>query len=269
MNAPTTFKLSNTDLDNLRLPFADHQISKLPKESRKQADERKAGNNVEWNCKVCGGMHHKQAVHLDYVGHAAATDRLLDTDIGWTWEPLALDQRGLPAFDQDGGLWIKLTVCGVTRLGYGHADGKTGGNAVKEAIGDAIRNAGMRFGMALDLWHKGELHLEAEEQAAGQSQGETQGTVSPPPAMLNDPNKSTLDAAEKRMVREIESCGDSDMLDAYLATKEAKADYTMLNKFRQYAIIGPHPDNLDGFIPIADRIKAKRDAFARAAYLTV
>lgn len=106
-------------------------------------------------------------------------------------------------------------------------------------------------------------------QATGQGQGATQGAVSPSPAMLNDPNKSTLDAAEKRMVREIESCGDSDMLDAYLATKEAKADYTMLNKFRQYAIMGPHPDNLDGFIPIADRIKAKRDAFARAAYLTV
>jgi hypothetical protein len=30
----------------------------------------------------------------------------------------------------------------------------------KEVIGDALRNAGMRFGAALALWHKGELHVE-------------------------------------------------------------------------------------------------------------
>jgi alpha-L-fucosidase len=29
-----------------------------------------------------------------------------------------------------------------------------GGKAVKEAIGDAIRNAGMRFGVALEMWKK-------------------------------------------------------------------------------------------------------------------
>jgi hypothetical protein len=55
-------------------------------------------------------------------------------------------------------MWIKLTVCGVTRLGYGHAEGKQGGDAIKEVIGDALRNAAMRFGAALDLWHKGDLH---------------------------------------------------------------------------------------------------------------
>jgi hypothetical protein len=54
-------------------------------------------------------------------------------------------------------LWIRLTICGVTRLGYGDSQGKRGGNAVKEAIGDALRNAGMRFGAALDLWHKGDF----------------------------------------------------------------------------------------------------------------
>lgn len=149
-------------LDKLREAFPANQISKLPKEGRKQIDERK--NRVQgcmvWNCPECGNAHHKDAVHLDYVGHAAATDRLLDTDIEWTWEPLALTDKGLPAFDENGGLWIKLTVCGVTRLGYGSADGKSGGDAKKEIIGDAIRNAGMRFGMALDLWHKGDLHAE-------------------------------------------------------------------------------------------------------------
>ncbi len=39
-------------------------------------------------------------------------------------------------------------------VGCGDAGQKTGGDAMKERIGDALRNAGMRFGIALDLWHK-------------------------------------------------------------------------------------------------------------------
>lgn len=128
----------NTDttdaLKKMREPFPPNQISYLPK----------------------GG------VKLAYVGHAAITDRLLDVDPGWTWEPLALDERGLPALDEVGGLWIRLTVLGVTRLGYGDAGAKKGGDAMKERIGDALRNAAMRFGAALDLWHKGDLHAEPE-----------------------------------------------------------------------------------------------------------
>ena len=89
---------------------------------------------------------------LDYVGHAATTDRLLEVDPAWSWEPFALDAAGLPALDKEGNLWIRLTVCGVTRPGVG--DGKT----AKERIGDAIRNAAMRFGVALDLWAKEDLH---------------------------------------------------------------------------------------------------------------
>ena len=123
-------------LQKLRVPFAAHQISYLPK----------------------GGTK------LAYVGHAALTDRLLDVDPGWTWEPLALDSRGLPAIDEAGGMWIKLTICGVTRLGYGDAGAKKGGDAMKERIGDALRNAAMRFGAALDLWHKGDLHGEPEPE---------------------------------------------------------------------------------------------------------
>ena len=121
---------TNEGLQKLRAPFADNQISYLP----------------------------KGKVELAYVGHAALTDRLLSVDPLWTWEPVAYDQRGLPMIDEHGGLWIKLTVCGVTRLGYGDAGAKKGGDAVKERIGDALRNAAMRFGAALDLWHKGELH---------------------------------------------------------------------------------------------------------------
>jgi hypothetical protein len=153
-----------TGLALLRSPFPPNQISKLPKETRAQIDARKANkNDMVFNCTTCGGHHHKNAVHLDYVGHAALTDRLLDADPAWSWEPLATVD-GLPALDRNGGLWIKLTVCGVTRLGYGSADGKNGGDAIKEIIGDALRNAAMRFGAALDLWHKGDLHADEETQ---------------------------------------------------------------------------------------------------------
>ena len=107
----------------LRKPFPKESIGKLPK----------------------GG------VQLDYVGHAAVTDRLLTVDPEWSWEPFALTPEGLPALDRAGNLWIRLTVCGVTRVGVG--DGKS----AKECIGDAIRNAAMRFGVALDLWAKEDL----------------------------------------------------------------------------------------------------------------
>lgn len=115
-------------LKKLREPFPANQIGKLPK----------------------GG------ITLDFVGHGFLTARLLDVDPLWSWEPVSWGEDGLPVFDANGGLWIRLTVCGVTRLGYGDAGGKQGPTAVKEAIGDALRNAGMRFGVALDLWCKGD-----------------------------------------------------------------------------------------------------------------
>jgi hypothetical protein len=153
-----------TGLALLREPFPADQISKLPKPTKQQTDEVRNDFTKGIRCGICGGWHHPKVVHLDYVGHAALTARLLKADESWNWEPLSIDQAGLPMIDQNGGLWIKLTVCGVTRLGYGNADGKSGGDAVKELIGDALRNAAMRFGAALDLWHKGEAPLMDEEK---------------------------------------------------------------------------------------------------------
>lgn len=147
-----------SQLAKMRVPFEAHQISVLPKPYKKDSPKEK--------CDVCGGFHGMPAVHLDYVGHAALTDRLLDVDPTWTWEPVAFGPDGLPLRDKDGGMWIRLTICGVTRLGYGDATGKTGANATKEIIGDALRNAGMRFGAALDLWHKGILHMDIEDEQA-------------------------------------------------------------------------------------------------------
>lgn len=153
----------------LRAPFGPDEINKKPQPLKKGAEKGR--------CKECSGYHGLPAIHLDYVGHAAATDRFLQVDPDWTWEPLAVDERGLPAFDQLGGLWIRLTIAGTTRLGYGFADGQAGGNAIKEAIGDALRNAGMRFGVGLDLWRKEDstrtrrqVEYDEEPPARGQNQ---------------------------------------------------------------------------------------------------
>ena len=112
--------------DALRAPFSKEKIQKLP----------------------TGGLQ------LDYVSHAWVTDRLLEVDPSWTWEPVAFDESGLPKFDENGGLWIKLTVCGVTRYGYGEPQGRDKFDLKKGSIGNAVRNASMRFGVALDLWTK-------------------------------------------------------------------------------------------------------------------
>lgn len=140
-------------LNRLRKPFPREAVGKLPRVTCKDCRDRKCATHKPKNCRTCGafiGMH----MHLDYVGHAHVRERLLDVDPGWNWEPLAFDQNGLPAVDGNGGMWIRLTVGGVTRLGYGDAPGKRGGDAVKEVIGDALRNAGQSFGIALDLWKK-------------------------------------------------------------------------------------------------------------------
>lgn len=144
-------------LKKLREPIEPNLISLLPKPTKRE--------NPKGKCNECGGYHGLPAVHLQYCGHAATTHRLLDADPEWTWEPFSVDSNGLPQIDKDGGLWIRLTICGVTRNGYGDAGGKTGCDAMKERIGDAIRNAAMRFGVALDLWHKGQLHADTEPPA--------------------------------------------------------------------------------------------------------
>lgn len=175
-----------TGLALLRVPFAAHHISKLPKPTKEQTEAVRNDFKKGIRCKLCRTWHHPDVVHLDYVGHAAATDRLLDADPQWNWEPVPDPAaQGLPV--HEGCMWIKLTVCGVSRYGVGDADGKVGGNAIKEVIGDAIRNAGMRFGMALDLWHKGDLHVdEQDEEPAKPEPRQRQQTPAPAGPISNE-----------------------------------------------------------------------------------
>jgi len=189
-----------TGLDLLRVPFPASQIAKLPKPTPQQTSKLKAAMDKKdfslgIRCDLCGQWHHKDAIHLDYVGHAALTGRLLDADPSWNWEPVATNENGTPAFDSIGGMWIRLTVCGVTRLGYGDATGKNGANAIKEVIGDALRNAAMRFGAALDLWHKGDLHADDGEQEKASKPAERDTGPNPVQiAMKSLRNAETLEA---------------------------------------------------------------------------
>ena len=161
--------IDETKATALRKPFPKESIGKLPK----------------------GG------VMLDYVGHAAVTDRLLTVDPDWTWEPFALGPDGLPAPDREGNLWIRLTVCGVTRIGVG--DGKN----AKERIGDALRNAAMRFGVALDLWAKENL-VEFAQAAQHHQRPEPERPTDTP--LLLDPS-SKLAKAMYASLRDAETAG--------------------------------------------------------------
>jgi len=180
------------DLRELRKPFAPELVGKLPRVTCRACSERgtDCDRHSKAMCDECGNYLGKH-IHLDYVGHADVTIRLLEVDPEWDWQPKATDpdpdllkaalasgnpeivqaviSNAPPKFERDRngspvGLWIKLTVGGVTRLGVGSCP--SGQNdAEKVLIGDALRNAAMRFGVAVDLWAKGDRADPTAENA--------------------------------------------------------------------------------------------------------
>jgi len=122
---------------------------------------------------------------LSYLGHADTTRALIEADPCWTWTPMATDDNGLPVLDRDEqgrpvGMWIWLQVCGVERPAYGSCEpGKR--DAVKELIGDAIRNGAMRFGVAGGLWSKADRAGDAPAKPRTRKAGKprTADTVLP------------------------------------------------------------------------------------------
>lgn len=176
----------------LRAPFKPAQIGKLPKPTKR--------DNPRGKCQECGGYHGLPAVHLDYVGHAAITDRLLEVDPSWSWEPMAVGPNGEPLVT-NGGLWIKLTVAGVTRPGFGD---ETNGKGMKEIIGDALRNAAMRFGVGLDLWSKEDLHADEDSSSAGEPKAAAtvaQAAQTPAKAKPASPAESTFKNPTEKTTR--------------------------------------------------------------------
>jgi len=175
----------------LRKPFEANEIGKLPKvtcRACRDSPSKNCSQHSKERCRTCGNWMTSAHMHVDYVGHAELTDRLLQVDREWSWKPMATNHDGVPFLDTFGGLWIELTIAGVMRLGYGHADGKKGGDAIKEAIGDALRNAGMRFGIALDLWGaKFEAEAAAEFAAAAEFEEPQPEQQAPPPSPVEQP----------------------------------------------------------------------------------
>lgn len=178
----------------LRAPFPPEKIGKLPRVTCgkcRDSRERCCEIHGKSKCSDCGNWITSAHIHLDFVGHADVTDRFLEVDPDWSWEPFALDATGLPKFDDNGGMWIRLTIAGTTRIGYGDADGKKGANAVKEAIGDALRNAGLRFGVALDLWRK--------EAVVEQSTAREREPAPPPPVEATAEQVARFDELAKKL----------------------------------------------------------------------
>lgn len=110
----------------------------------------------------------KNGVDLSYVGHGEITKALSEIDPEWTWEPI-LGADGLPAIriqhgkiprrDKDpilvdmATMWGRLTLNGVTRWAVGSVEAHKP-DLDKELVSDFLRNAAMRFGVALGLWIK-------------------------------------------------------------------------------------------------------------------
>lgn len=232
-------------LAQMLMEFTPDEIRQLPRQPWTDAWPK---GTKRGKCKICNGYHplDPPALHLSYLGHAPLTRRLLQVDPLWTWEPLAYGPDGLPMLDRNGGLWIKLTVCGVTRLGYGDAPGKQGGAAVKELIGDALRNAAMRFGAALGLWHNGEQF--AFENDDGDSDKKDD---SPPVTTGGEPNPLTQTKSEAgkfadKVLDEIKKCANMAEIDAVTA-KNGNG----LARLKEVA--GPR------WIEISDAISARAD----------
>ena len=47
---------------------------------------------------------------MSYLNHAIVTDRLIQVDPNWSWEPMGLNLNGTPMIDAVVGIWIRLTV---------------------------------------------------------------------------------------------------------------------------------------------------------------
>ena len=97
----------------------------------------------------------RNGINLAYVSHADITKILIEIDPLWSWNPVEW-VNGRPAINVENGtatMWATLTLLGKSMLGVGsvRADKQ---DLDKELIGDFLRNAAMRFGIALSLWSK-------------------------------------------------------------------------------------------------------------------
>lgn len=128
------------------------------------------------------GTLSKGGQQLSFVGHAEITRILIEVDPMWWWEPAAFID-GVPAIHVHNGLiprkgqdplavqmasmWGTLYIHGASRVAVGSCEYHKP-DLHKELVSDFLRNAAMRFGIALNLWSKQEwddLKTEAHKPA--------------------------------------------------------------------------------------------------------
>lgn len=109
----------------LRAEFPEGEIGKLPRitcgDCRK-APGKACSSHEKGKCAACNNYITSAHIHLDYVGHAELTDRLLSVDPEWTWEPAAWSDDGSPMIGHHNGnlvMWGRLTIAEIDKL---HAD---------------------------------------------------------------------------------------------------------------------------------------------------
>jgi hypothetical protein len=140
-----------------------------------------------------------QPVYLDYVGHADITKILIEVDPLWNWEPVAWE-HGRPAITERDGiatLWVRVTLLGKSMLGCGSVSASKE-DLDKELIGDALRNAAMRFGIALALWSNAEW-AETDHKPTVETVTRKYVETSPAPQRVPAPTNSPFGPTEKQM----------------------------------------------------------------------
>ena len=181
------------DLAVLRAPFDPAVVGKLPKVTCRDCSARNrdctiTSHEKAW-CPTCKTRVSTAHMHVDFVGHAVVTDRLLSVDPEWSWTWGVDDPAtGRPSKElsiertPDGepvALWMALTVGGITRRDVGYVEaGKS--EPMKLLVADALCRAAMRFGVALELWAKNGLESTEAEPGQPSTMATANGSPRPP-----------------------------------------------------------------------------------------
>jgi len=162
----------------------------------------------------------KGGMQLSFVGHADITKMLIEVDSSWTWEPVAFDTDGLPAYRVENGMahmagW--LTIHGVRRLGIGSVTHNKP-DLLKELASDFLRNAAMRFGICLALWTKqewedlgGTASSVVTTRATGQAQQRNISSKPAEPAQPAEPVDTDAPLTQEQIESFNAACGKAEL----------------------------------------------------------
>ena len=163
---------------------------------------------------------------LDFVGHADVTKMLIEIDPNWTWEPVAFDDQGLPAYRVENGYahmagW--LTIHGIRRLGIGSVQHNKQ-DLLKELCSDFIRNAAMRFGICLALWTKQEWDDLGDKPAPATPVAAPKPAAKPAAKKVVETNTPAGEITEEQRRQFIAACQKAG-IDPAAVAENAKLDW--------------------------------------------